>query len=137
VKVKLQVASMFQHMPGSLQQMYSSQHSQQSQYHTQANAFPSQQEVNNNWTKISYKRGRSAQDETEAKTKHSKESEHWLNQTSTPNRYTVLLKEESEDQWHKRALRIHSTRSNICSNNQTKFICSHKYRAKATHKPTS
>jgi hypothetical protein len=31
---------------------------------------------------------------------------------------------------------IHSTSSNICSINKTKFICSHKYRARATHKPT-
>jgi hypothetical protein len=31
----------------------------------------------------------------------------------------------------------HSTRSNICANNQTKFICCHKYRARSTHKPTS
>jgi hypothetical protein len=30
--------------------------------------------------------------------KHVKESEHWLNQTSTSNRYTALLEEESEDQ---------------------------------------
>jgi hypothetical protein len=32
---------------------------------------------------------------------------------------------------------IHSTRSNICSNNRTKFLLSHKCRARATHKPTS
>jgi hypothetical protein len=32
---------------------------------------------------------------------------------------------------------IHSTRSNIYSNNETKFLHSHKHRAKATHKPTS
>jgi hypothetical protein len=31
----------------------------------------------------------------------------------------------------------YSTRSNICSNNQTKFLCCHKYRARSTHKPTS
>jgi hypothetical protein len=55
---------LFQHMPGSLpaqsQQMYSSQ----------ANAFPSQPELNN-WTKVSYK--------------HTIESKNWLNQTSTSN----------------------------------------------------
>jgi hypothetical protein len=43
---------LIQHMPGGLpdhsQQMYSTQ---QSQYHTQANAFPSEPELNNNWTK--------------------------------------------------------------------------------------
>jgi hypothetical protein len=48
-----------------------------------------------------YKLGISAQDETEAKTKHSKESEQWLNQTSTSNCYTALLEEESEDQQRK------------------------------------
>jgi hypothetical protein len=31
----------------------------------------------------------------------------------------------------------HSTRSSICTNNQTKFLCCHKYRARSTHKPTS
>jgi hypothetical protein len=35
------------------------------------------------------------------KTKHSKESEYWLNQTSTSNHYTALLEEESEDQLYK------------------------------------
>jgi hypothetical protein len=29
-----------------------------------------------------------------------------------------------------------SARSNICSNNQTKFLCSHKYRGRETHKLT-
>jgi hypothetical protein len=63
---------MFQHMPGSLlaqlQQMCSSQTSKQSQYHTQANVFSSQQELNN-WTKVLYKR----------RLQDKKESEHWLN----------------------------------------------------------
>jgi hypothetical protein len=31
----------------------------------------------------------------------------------------------------------HSTMSNTCSNNWTKFLCCHKYRARSTHKPTS
>jgi hypothetical protein len=31
----------------------------------------------------------------------------------------------------------HSTRSNICTNNQTKFLWCHKYRTRATHKPNS
>jgi hypothetical protein len=48
-------------------------------------------EFSNNWAKLSYKRGRSAQDKIETKIKHSKESEHWLNQSSTSNRYTALL----------------------------------------------
>jgi hypothetical protein len=48
-----------------------------------------------------YKLGRSTQDETERETKQTKESVHWLNQTSTSNHYTVLLEEGSEDQQHK------------------------------------
>jgi hypothetical protein len=83
------------------QQIYSYQPSQEFQYYTQANAFPYQQELNNNWTKVSYKRGRSTQNETERGTKHTKESVHWLNQTSTSSRYTALLEEESEDQHHR------------------------------------
>jgi hypothetical protein len=94
-------------MPGSLpaqsRQMDSSQPSQQSQYHTQASTFPFQQELNSNWTKVSYKQGRSTQDETE-RTKHTKDSKHWLNQTSTSNHYTALLEEKSEDQQHKASL---------------------------------
>jgi hypothetical protein len=38
---------------------------------------------------------------TEREAKHAKESEQWLNQTSTSNRYTALLEEESEDQQKK------------------------------------
>jgi hypothetical protein len=90
---------MFQHMSGSLlaqsQQIYSSQQSQ-SQYNT----FPSKQELNNNWTKVLYKQGRSTQDETERETKRT-EDVHWFKQTSTSNRYTALLQEEIEDQQHK------------------------------------
>jgi hypothetical protein len=56
-------------LPGQRQKMYSSQ-----------------PELNNNWTKVSYK---------------SKEGEHWLNQTSTSSPYTALLEEESEDQQQK------------------------------------
>jgi hypothetical protein len=56
----------------------------------------SQPELNDNWTKVSYKRGRSTQEGTEREAKHTKKSEHWLNQTSTCNRYTALLEEESE-----------------------------------------
>jgi hypothetical protein len=97
---------LFQHMPGSLpvqqHQMYLSQ---QSQYHIQTNAFPFQPELNNDWTKVSYKRGRgrgrSTLEETGRETKHSKEGEHWLNQTSTSSRYTAVLEEEREDQQQK------------------------------------
>jgi hypothetical protein len=39
--------------------------------------------------------------------------------------------------WNNTLLPIHSTRSNICSDNQSKFQRSHKSRARATHKPTS
>jgi hypothetical protein len=59
--------------------------------------YSSHSELNNNWTKVSYKRGRSTQEETERETKHAKENEHWLNQTSTSVRYTAPLEEESED----------------------------------------
>jgi hypothetical protein len=95
---------MFQHMPGSLpaqsQQMYSTH---QSQYRIPPHVFPSKPELNI-WTKI-YKRGKSAQEETEEKSKHGTESEHWINQTSTSSRYTALLQEEVEDEQHKKALK--------------------------------
>jgi hypothetical protein len=58
----------------------------------------SQPEFNDNWTKVSYKRGRPTQEGTE---REAKQSEHWLNQTSTSNCYTALLGEESEDQQQK------------------------------------
>jgi hypothetical protein len=61
----------------------------------------SQPELNDNWTKLSYKRGRSTQEGTERGAKHATENEHWLNQTSTSNRYSALLEEESEDQQKK------------------------------------
>jgi hypothetical protein len=40
-------------------------------------------------------------EETESEAKHTKESEHWLNQTSTSNHYTALLEEGSENQQQK------------------------------------
>jgi hypothetical protein len=58
-------------------------------------------ELNNNWAKLSYKRGRSTQEGTEIEAKHTKEREYWLNQASTSSRYTDLLEEESEDQQQK------------------------------------
>jgi hypothetical protein len=61
-------------IPLQSKQTYSSKTSQQFKYHTQANTSPSKPEFNKNWTKVSYKRGRSAQDEIQTKTKHSKES---------------------------------------------------------------
>jgi hypothetical protein len=51
--------------------------------------YSSQPEVNDNWTKVSHKRGRPTQEGTERETKHAKESEHRLNKTSTSNRYRV------------------------------------------------
>jgi hypothetical protein len=65
----------------------------------------SQPELNDNWTKVAYKRGRSTQQGTEKEAKHAKQSEYWLNQTSTSNRYTALLDEESEDNSRKPVLR--------------------------------
>jgi hypothetical protein len=61
----------------------------------------SQPVINDNWTKVSYKRGRSTQEGTEREPKHAKGSEHWFNQTSTSNHYTPLVEEESEDQQQK------------------------------------
>jgi hypothetical protein len=63
--------------------------------------YSSEPELNNKSTKVSYKIGRSTQEQTETEAKHTKESEHWLNQTSISNRYTALLEEESADQQHK------------------------------------
>jgi hypothetical protein len=51
-------------------------------------------------TKVSRKRVRSPQEEIETKVKHSKESEYCLNQPSTSNRCTTVLKDESEYQRH-------------------------------------
>jgi hypothetical protein len=45
-----------------------------------------------NWNKVTYKRGRSTQEETKGEAKHAKESEHCLNQTSTSNSYTAHWK---------------------------------------------
>jgi hypothetical protein len=87
----------FQHTSGSLP----AQSKHPSQYHTQANAFPSQTELNNKWTKVSYKRGRLTQEETEREAKHTKESAYWLNQTSTSSCYATVPEEESEDQRYK------------------------------------
>jgi hypothetical protein len=89
--------------PFSSQQMYSSK---QSQYYTQANSFPFQLEFSDNGAKVSFKRGRSAQDEIKKERKkveeaNSKEGEYWLNQHSASSRYTAVIKEESEDQEHK------------------------------------
>jgi hypothetical protein len=67
---------------------------------SQKNNF-SKPELNDNWTKVSYKRGRSTQEETEREALLAKESQHWLNQTSTSSRYTALLLEESVDQQQK------------------------------------
>jgi hypothetical protein len=63
--------------------------------------YSSQPELNNNWTKVSYKRSRSTQERTEREAKHAKQSQHWLNQISTSLHYTALLGEKSEDQQQK------------------------------------
>jgi hypothetical protein len=63
--------------------------------------YSSQPELNDNWNKVSYKGGSKAQEGTEREAKLAKESEHWLNKTSTSNHYTALLEEESEDQQQK------------------------------------
>jgi hypothetical protein len=38
--------------------------------------YSSQPELNNSWTKVSYKRGISSQEETEREAKHTKEREY-------------------------------------------------------------
>jgi hypothetical protein len=68
----------------------------------------SQPVLKDNWTKVTYKRGRSTQEGTEREAKHAKENEHWLNQTSTSNHYTALLEEGSEDQQPKCQNLLHS-----------------------------
>jgi hypothetical protein len=83
-------------MPGSLpaqsQQMCSFQDYQQFQYHAQATP-----------TGLKYHTNEVDQHKVKlgGETKHSKESEQWLNQSSTSSCYTALLEEESEDQEHK------------------------------------
>jgi hypothetical protein len=47
--------------------------------------------LNGSWTKVSNKRGRPTQEPSVRETKHTKENEHWLSQTSTSNRYTAPL----------------------------------------------
>jgi hypothetical protein len=64
--------------------------------------YSSQKELNDNWTKVSYKRGRSKKELKEKP--NTPKSEHWLNQASTSNRYTALLDEESEDKQQKACL---------------------------------
>jgi hypothetical protein len=54
--------------------------------------------IKEHWTKVLYKRGRSTQEETERENTHTKESEHWLNKSSTSNRCTALQEEEREAQ---------------------------------------
>jgi hypothetical protein len=66
--------------------------------------YSSQPELRN-WTKVSYTRGISTQEEIEREAKQTKESEDWLDKTSTSSRYTALLEEESEDQQRKMRLR--------------------------------
>jgi hypothetical protein len=68
----------FQQMPGSLPGQSQEMNS-------------SQPILNDNRTKVSYKRGRSTHEKTEREAKHAKESENWRNLTSTSNRYTALL----------------------------------------------
>jgi hypothetical protein len=55
----------------------------------------SQPEPNNGWTGVSYKRSRPAEEEYQRVIKHTKESNHWLNPTSSSSRYSALLDEEN------------------------------------------
>jgi hypothetical protein len=53
----------------------------------------SQQLVAPNWTKVSYKRGRSPPDASERESKQAKDSQHWLHppSTATSNRFSPLM----------------------------------------------
>jgi hypothetical protein len=77
--------------------MYSTETSQQSQLHTQANAFPSLPEHNEIWIKVSYTRSTSPNNDNVTKVKRSKEGKYWLNQLATYSCFAVLH-EESEGQ---------------------------------------
>jgi hypothetical protein len=50
---------------------------------------------------MSYTRDRPTRDKFEREAKHTKESENWLNQISTSNRYIDLQEEENEAQQKK------------------------------------
>jgi hypothetical protein len=52
----------------------------------------------NKWTKVSNKRGRPTHERAPRQAKLVKESDHWLNPTSTRNRFSALMEDESEDQ---------------------------------------
>jgi hypothetical protein len=54
---------------------------------------PIPQSAKSNWTKVSYKRGRSSLDATERESKHPKVTQHWLHppSTETSNRFSALM----------------------------------------------
>jgi hypothetical protein len=60
--------------------------------------YSSQLEPQNKWTIVSNNRGRPTHEEAPRAPKLIKESDYCLNTTSTHNRYSALLEDESEDQ---------------------------------------
>jgi hypothetical protein len=109
VKVTIQVASDFTEWAFLVKTEnctfdYSFKHITDSLSAQSRKIYFSQPELNK-WTKVSYQRGRSTQEESEREAKHAKEGEHWLNQTSTSNHYTALLEEEWKTNSRKPVLR--------------------------------
>jgi hypothetical protein len=49
------------------------------------------------WTTATSKRSRQTQDDTPKDSKLAKTTDHWLNPTTTSNRFTALQTEETED----------------------------------------
>jgi hypothetical protein len=62
----------------------------------------SQQLVAPNWTKASYKRGRSPPDDSDRESKHAKDSQHWLHSppTATFNRLSPLMETNNAERQH-------------------------------------
>jgi hypothetical protein len=60
------------------------------------------QSANDNWIKVSYKRGRSSPDATEMESKHIKNTQHWLHppSTETANHFSELMEADSADHQH-------------------------------------
>jgi hypothetical protein len=66
--------------------------------HTQVIALPSLPECNVNWTKVSYKRGKSPEHEIVTTKEYCKESKYWLNQSMASTRFTVLQEVQKTSQ---------------------------------------
>jgi hypothetical protein len=60
------------------------------------------QSANDNWIKVSFKRGLSSPDATEMESKHTTNTQHWLHppSTETSNRFSALMEADSADRQH-------------------------------------